>query len=184
MFDCLRQIKGTRRRRRWYQLKQRQTPLSSVTLYYVCSLCISISYRWIGIGWKWCTWSNTSCRKSVIGQNSLNSSWQFQHRDLPENRQWPSARRPRRVARRHDGHLMPPLHLPPHTRNTRSDNGHTRLTRTTSRALQRTYRERPLWHGIEAVAAVYLGYFRRQMTVVEIIIAELHCLSNVVCARR
>ena len=34
-----------------------------------------------------------------------------------------------------------------------------------------------MWHGIEAVVAIYLGYFRRQMTV-EIIIAELHCLSN------
>ena len=40
------------------------------------------------------------------------------------------------------------------------------------------HRERPMWHRIEAVAAVYLGYFKRQMTVVEIIIAELHCLSN------
>jgi len=28
---------------------------------------------------------------------------------------WPSARRPRRVARRHDGHLMPPPHLLPQT---------------------------------------------------------------------
>ena len=40
------------------------------------------------------------------------------------------------------------------------------------------HRERWTWHGIEAVAAVYLGYFSRQMTVVEIIIAEKHCLSN------
>ena len=38
--------------------------------------------------------------------------------------------------------------------------------------------ERPLWHENEAVAAIYSGYFRRQMTVVERIIAELHCLSN------
>ena len=57
---------------------------------------------------------------------------------------WPSAWRPRRVARRHDGHLMPPPHLSPHTRNTRSHNGRTRPPRATSRALQRTYRKRPL----------------------------------------
>jgi len=41
------------------------------------------------------------------------------------------------------------------------------------------HRERQLSHEIEAVAAVYSGHFRRKMTVVEIIIAELHC-----CARR
>jgi len=46
VFDCLRQIIGTRRRRRWYQLRRRQTPLSSVTLYYVCSLRIAVSYRY------------------------------------------------------------------------------------------------------------------------------------------
>jgi len=40
------------------------------------------------------------------------------------------------------------------------------------------HRERRLSHEIEAVAAMYSGYFRRKMTVVEIIIAELHCLSN------
>jgi len=40
------------------------------------------------------------------------------------------------------------------------------------------HRERRLSHEIEAVAAVYSGHFRRKMTVVEIIIAELHCLSN------
>jgi len=40
------------------------------------------------------------------------------------------------------------------------------------------HRERQLSHEIEAVAAVYWGHFRRKMTVVEIIIAELHCLSN------
>jgi len=40
------------------------------------------------------------------------------------------------------------------------------------------HRERRLSHEIEAVTAVYWGHFRRQMTVVEIIIAELHCLSN------
>jgi len=33
VFDCLRQIEGTRRRRRLYQLRRRQTPLSSVTLH-------------------------------------------------------------------------------------------------------------------------------------------------------
>jgi len=37
---------------------------------------------------------------------------------------------------------------------------------------------RRLSHEMEAVAAVYSGHFRRKMTVVEIIIAELHCLSN------
>jgi len=41
VFDCLRQIIGTRRRR-WYQLRRRHTLLSSVTLYYVCSLCIAV----------------------------------------------------------------------------------------------------------------------------------------------
>ena len=41
---------------------------------------------------------------------------------------WPSPWRPRRVARRHDGHLMSPPHLPPHTHNTRSQRPHkTRL---------------------------------------------------------
>ena len=38
-------------------------------------------------------------------------------------------------------------------------------------SLQKT----PRAAGIEAVAAVYLGHFRWQMTVVEIIITELHC---------
>jgi len=47
VFDCLRQIIGTRRRcRRCYQLRRRQTPLSSVTLYYVCLLRIAVSYRY------------------------------------------------------------------------------------------------------------------------------------------
>jgi len=45
-FDCLRQIIGTRHRRRWYQLRRRQMPLSSVTLYYVCSLRIAVSYQY------------------------------------------------------------------------------------------------------------------------------------------
>jgi len=51
-----------------------------------------------------------------------------------------------------------------HTHVTWEVNGRTRLPRTRSPALQRTYRERPMWHGIEAVAAIPLGYFRRQMT--------------------
>ena len=40
------------------------------------------------------------------------------------------------------------------------------------------HRERRLSHEIEAVAAISSGHFRRKMTIVEIIIAELHCLSN------
>jgi len=59
---------------------------------------------------------------------------------------WPTTRRPRWVARRHDGHLMSPPHLPPHTRNTRSQRphktrprfSHSQPPRTTSPALQST----------------------------------------------
>jgi len=51
---------------------------------------------------------------------------------------WPSAWRPRWVARRYDGHLMPPLHLPPHTRNTRSQRPHkTRSTHALATASRR-----------------------------------------------
>ena len=38
--------------------------------------------------------------------------------------------------------------------------------------------ERRLSHEFEAVTAVYSGHFRPKMTVVEIIITKLHCLSN------
>ena len=51
---------------------------------------------------------------------------------------WPTAWRPRWVARQHDGHLMPPPHLPPHTRNTRSQRPHnTRPTHALATASRR-----------------------------------------------
>ena len=70
VFDRWRQIKGTRRRRRWYQLRRRrQTPLifSHVVLRLLTThISISVSYRWIRISWKWRTWSNTSIAKVLL----------------------------------------------------------------------------------------------------------------------
>ena len=97
----------------------------------------------------------------------------------------------RRVARRHgdnwcnNGHLMLPPHLPPQTCNTRSHNGRTRCRRCgrprrrwlSGPALQRTPRATDVTRNWSCRGRLF-GYFRRQMTVVEIIIAELHCLSN------
>jgi len=74
VFGCWRQIKGTRRRsrhRRWYQLRRRQTLLIfSHGVLRLITTHIGI-YRWIRIGWKWHTWTNTSWRKSVIIWNLL-----------------------------------------------------------------------------------------------------------------
>jgi len=80
--------------------------------------------------------------------------------------------------------MLPP-HLPPHTRNTRSHNGLTRRRRrgrprrrwSSSPALQRTQQATDVTRNWSCRGRLF-GYFRWQMTVVEIIIAELHCLSK------